>query len=150
MVERYEQFSYMVSVISRHIQKIERDEMEKFGHKGAFAQYLTVMRHYPDGVTASQLSDLCDKDKAAVSRVVTEMIEKGLVVRNCANETLYRAKLVLTDEGRKIAEYVANRAIVAVAAVGNELTDEERKLFYSTLEFIATRLHSISKEGIPL
>ena len=149
MLDRYEQFSFMISVINRQIQKIERDEMIKYGHKGSFAQYLTVMRHHPEGVTAAQLSELCDKDKAAVSRVVTEMIEKGLVVRNAENDTLYRAKLVLTQEGEKIAEFVAKRAMAAVVAVGNELSDNERKLFYSTLDFISTKLETITKDGIP-
>ena len=149
MLGRYEQFSFIVSVINRQIQKIERDEMEKHGYKGAFAQYLMVMRHHPEGVTATQLCELCDKDKAAVSRVVNEMVEKNLVVRSSAKETLYRAKLTLTEEGRLIAEYVAERAMTAVAAVGNELTDEERKMFYSTLDFIAERLQNLSKNGIP-
>ena len=40
MLGRYQQFSYIVSVINRQIQKIERDEMEKYGYKGSFAQYL--------------------------------------------------------------------------------------------------------------
>ena len=149
MLGRYQQFSYIISVINRQIQKIERDEMVKYGYKGAFAQYLVAMRRFPDGVTAAQLSEFCDKDKAAVSRVVTEMIEKGLIVRNCANDTLYRAKIVLTDEGKRIADYVAGRAATAVEAVGNELNDEERKMFYSTLDFISGRLHAISREGIP-
>ena len=56
MIGRYQQFSYIVSVINRQIQKIERDEMEKYGYKGAFAQYLMAMRRNPDGVTSAQLS----------------------------------------------------------------------------------------------
>ncbi|MBQ6895697.1 MAG: MarR family transcriptional regulator [Oscillospiraceae bacterium] len=149
MQGRYEQFSFIVSVINRQIQKIERDEMIKFGHKGAFAQYLMIMRHHPDGITASQLSELCDKDKAAVSRVLAEMTEKGLVLRKTENDTAYRAKLVLTEEGHRIAEIVSQRGMQAVDAVGNELSNEERKNFYSTLDYIASKLQLISKEGIP-
>lgn len=149
MLGRYEQFSFIISVINRHIQKIERDEMVKYGYKGAFAQYLMIMRHHSDGVTAAQLSELCDKDKAAISRVVSEMIEKGLVLRNSASDTAYRAKLVLTEEGHRIADIVSQRGIQAVDAVGNELSDEERKNFYSTLDYIASKLQYISKEGIP-
>lgn len=149
MQGRYEQFSYIVSVINRHIQKIERDEMVKHGHKGAFAQYLMAMRHYPDGVTAAQLSELCDKDKAAVSRVIGEMVEKGLVQRTSNNETMYRAKLTLTEAGHKIAEFVSQRGSAAVEAVGNELTDEQRKMFYATLDFIAGKLQTLSQQGIP-
>lgn len=149
MQGRYEQFSFIVSVINRQIQKIERDEMIKFGHKGAFAQYLMIMRHHPDGITAAQLSELCDKDKAAVSRVLAEMTEKGLVLRKTENDTAYRAKLVLTEEGHRIAEIVSQRGMQAVDAVGNELSSEERKNFYSTLDYIASKLQLISKEGIP-
>ena len=54
MRSRYEQFTYAISSIERHIQKIERDEMIKYGCKGAFAQYLAAMTHYPDGLTAAQ------------------------------------------------------------------------------------------------
>ena len=149
MQGRYEQFSYIVSVINRHIQKIERDEMIKHGHKGAFAQYLMAMRHYPDGITAAQLSEICDKDKAAVSRVVAEMMDKGLVQRICSNDTVYRAKLTLTAEGCRIAEFVSQRGTAAVEAVGNELSDEQRRLFYGTLDFIAAKLKKLSHDGIP-
>lgn len=149
MIDRYQQFSYIVSVINRQIQKIERDEMEKYGYKGAFAQYLMAMRRNPAGVTSAQLSDMCDRDKAAVSRVITEMIEKGLVVRKSANETFYRAKLTLTQKGAEIADYIARQGAAAVAAVNNELTKEELKAFYSNLDYIADKLHIISKDGIP-
>ena len=118
MQERYEQFSFVVSAINRHIQKLERDEMIKFGYKGAFAQYLMAMRHYPQGVTSAQLSEMCDKDKAAVSRNVGEMIEKGLVVRKSATDSLYRAKLILSQEGEKIADFVANRASAGIRRNG--------------------------------
>lgn len=149
MLSRYEQFSYIVSVINRQIQKLERDEMVKFGYKGAWAQYLAVMRSYPQGVTSAQLSDICDKDKAAVSRVVTEMEEKGVVVRRLEGDTLYRAKITLTAEGKKVADFVAARASAAVAAVGNELSDEERKIFYSTMDFISQKLQTLTVKGIP-
>lgn len=149
MLGRYEQFSFIVSVINRQIQKLEREEMVKHGHKGAFAQYLMIMRNHPEGVTSAELCELCEKDKAAVSRVVAEMIERGLVVRNTSKDSIYRAKLVLTEEGHRIAECIARRAIEVIAAVGNDLTDKERKQFYSTLDFIADKLQAISKEGIP-
>ena len=149
MLSRYEQFSYIVSGINRHIQKLERDEMIKFGYKGAFAQYLVAMRHYPQGVTAAQLSEICDKDKAAVSRIVTEMIAKGLVVRKSTTETMYRAKLTLSQEGEKVAQFIASRASAAIEAMGNELSDEQRKILYFALDTISDKLHTLSKEGIP-
>ena len=70
-----------MSEIHRYLLQIERDEMEKLGYKAHLAQYLVIMSRHPEGVTATQLCTAGDKDKAAVSRAVAEMIEKGLVTR---------------------------------------------------------------------
>lgn len=147
MLGRFEQFCSAISEIYRSIQKIERAEMVKFGYKGAFAQYLAAMRRHPDGVTSAQLCEICDKDKAAVSRVVAEMEEKGLVVRE--GGSAYRARIRLTEEGRRVTEFVCERAKAAVAAGGRGLTDESRRNFYESLERIASNLEIIGKEGIP-
>ena len=40
MIDRFEQFVSYISAIHRDVQKIERDEMVKYGLKGAYAQYL--------------------------------------------------------------------------------------------------------------
>ena len=149
MLSRFEQFSFVISGINRYIQKIERDEMIKYGYKGAFAQYLVTIQHYPEGITAAQLCEICDKDKAAVSRIVAEMEEKGLVTRSSGSARLYKARITLTDEGKRAADYVSQRARAAVKAVGSELDDSDRAALYSMLDFIAARLHTLSKEGIP-
>ena len=43
--------------------------LEKYGYKGAFAQYLVVLASHPEGLTSAQLCEQSDRDKAAVSRV---------------------------------------------------------------------------------
>ena len=68
MVSRFEQFSGAVSCIYRCIQKIERVEMAKFGLKGPHAQCMLAMSRYPEGLTAGQLCELCDKDKALIEK----------------------------------------------------------------------------------
>jgi len=148
-MNRFEQFSYVISGINRHIQKIERDEMIKYGYKGAFAQYLVALRRYPEGITSAKLCEICDKDKAAISRVLTEMQEKGLILRETQSDHRYSALIKLTAEGLKAAAYVDERAQAAIEAVGNEMTDENRAAFYATLDFIAAKLQTISKEGLP-
>ena len=149
MLSRFEQFSFVISGIHRYVQKLERDEMVKYGYKGAFAQYLVVLSRYPDGLTAAQLCDICDKDKAAVSRISAEMEVKGLLLRVCDNDNRYRALLKLTDEGQKAADHVCRKARAAVAAVGNQLTDVERTAFYTALNLIASKLQVLCKDGIP-
>ena len=149
MRSRYEEFTGLISAINRSIQKIERDEMVKYGFKGAYAQSLAVMNRHPEGITSAQLCELSDRDKAAVSRIVSEMEDKGLVVRESMNDNLYRAKLRLTEEGKKAARFVNDRAAAAVDAGGHGLNDDNRKIFYETLELIANNLEEVCRSGIP-
>ena len=78
MVSRFEHFSASISCIYRYIQRIERTEMEKYGLKGPHAQCLLAMKKHPEGITAARLCEVCEKDKAAVSRILAEL-EEALV-----------------------------------------------------------------------
>lgn len=149
MQSRFEHISYLVSCINRCIGQLEREEMEKHGFKGAYAQYLAVLSRYPEGLTPSELSVLCDRDKAAVSRCVTQMQEQGLLMRQADDERVYKAKLMLTETGKQAADFVCRRAQTAVEAVGGQLTQEQRQNLYATLELIADGLEKLTKEGIP-
>ena len=147
MRSRFEQFSLAISSIYGSIQKIEREEMIRYGLKGAYAQYLTIMNHYTDGITAAELCELCDRDKAAVSRAIADMEEKGLVVRE--GESAYRARLRLTDAGKDAAEFVCRRGQLAVEIAGGGLTDEARQSLYASLSMISDRLQTLCRQGLP-
>ncbi|MBP3305559.1 MAG: winged helix-turn-helix transcriptional regulator [Oscillospiraceae bacterium] len=144
----YEQFAGSVLCLSRCIQKIQRTEMAKYGLKGAHAQCLLVMSRYPEGITAAQLSQISDKDKAAISRTIAELSQAGMVERQAKNGNAYRAPLILTDRGRQAAAEVDRLARLAVDQAGEGLTDENRRIFYATLDLIATNLIRISRDGI--
>lgn len=149
MLSRFEQFSATISILHRCIQKIEREEMDRYGLRGVYAQYLVAMHRHPDGLTAAQLCEICDLDKAAVSRVVAEMEKRGLLTRVAAGTTGYRARLYLTESGKAAARFVNRRAQQAVEAAGCDLTDEGRQAMYNALAAIAARLQKISREGLP-
>lgn len=147
--ELFRQFSGIISGIYRYIHKLERDEMVKLGYKGSYAQYLLCVSRFENGITAAQISEICDVDKAAVSRVLSEMQSKGLIARNEKGNKNYNSKVTLTPEGKKASDFVCKRAAAAVEATGNQMSDEERNSFYSTLSFIESKLEFMSKEGIP-
>jgi len=149
MIDRFEQFVSYVSAIHRDIQKIEREEMVKYGLKGAYAQYLVAMHRYPEGITAAELCEVCGKDKAAVSRALSEMESKGLIVKHCSHDNQYRARLVLTEAGMDAADYVCRKAVAAVQIAGQDLDDETRTILYRSLRGVAAQLQKISEEGIP-
>ena len=148
MIGRYEVFSSSVSSMYHDIQKIERVEMAKYGLKGPHAQCLLAMSRYPDGITASELCGVCDKDKAAISRTIVELEREGLVSRTAKNGSMYRAVLKLTPQGEEAARRVDARAQFAVEKAGECLTDKERAVMYKALELIAGNLQTICAEGL--
>lgn len=149
MVTRFEQFNASIYGIYRDILKIERAAMIKHGLKGSYALYLTAIARHPEGLTATQLCDICDKDKAAISRVISELVQKGLIKRVSHNATYYRARLMLTDEGQAVSAEVAHLAQIAVNKATHGMTEEQRRTMYECLGIIATNLRAICKEGLP-
>ena len=148
MLGRYEVFSAAVSSMYHDIQRIERMEMAKFGLKGPQAQCLLALHRYGDGLTAAQLCEICDKDKAAVSRILAELQDNGMVTREDRNGNRYRAKLRLTETGVAAAEAVAGRALLAVKMAGEGLEEEQRQVLYQALDRISRNLHTICKDGL--
>ena len=148
MISKYELFSASVSSLYRDIQRIERRETAKYGMKGPHAQCLLAMSRYPEGVTATQLCEICEKDKAAISRTLAELQQGGLVLRTERNGTRYRALLTLTEKGKDAARTVNEKAQIAVELAGAGLDDAQREIFYAVLDVIAGNLHTICKEGL--
>lgn len=149
MIDRFEQFSYAISTINGYIQKIERQEMAKYGLKGAYSQYLIAIYRNPDSITSAQLGRICLKDKGAVSRAVSELLKRSLLKRAGENNNLYNAKLELTQEGEKAAQALCEKASFAACLAGEDLSEDEREIFYSALNKISLKLEKLSSSGIP-
>lgn len=148
MVSRYELFTSCISSMYHDIQKIERTEMAKFGLKGPHAHCLLVISRHPEGLTAAQLCEICEKDKAAISRILAELEQEGMVNREYRNGTRYRANLTLTEKGRLAASAVAEKAHLAVERAGGEMDVQQREFFYHMLGSISGNLHNLCKEGL--
>lgn len=146
MLHRFEQFTGSIAAIAHHIHKIQRDEMEKLGLKGTYTQYLLALEQHPDGLTAAQLCKLYEADKGAVSRILSELEGHGLISRIGSS---YRAKLVLTQQGRQIAHLVSQRVILATELANSGISNRDREIFYSVLKHFSTNIESISKTGLP-
>ena len=122
--------------------------MEKYGYRGSYALYLAIMSRFPEGITATRLGELSDRDKAGISRTLAEMEENGLVTRQTNKNNFYRAKLVLTEKGKAAADFVREKAIAAVSEAGAGISDEDRRIFYDCLFTIASNLKKISNQGL--
>lgn len=148
MIGRFEQFCTAISSIQHSIARIERVEMEKYGLKGPHAQCLLAIKKHPGGITAARLCEICEKDKAAISRILAELEEAGMVQRETRNGSRYRSSLLLTEQGKVAAEAVMETARLAVELAGTGFNDGEREVFYRVLSIISGNLHKLCKEGL--
>ena len=150
MLERFAKFSFSIAEIDRCWHKLAAEEMVKYGLNSPHAVYLNTLYEVGlEGITAAQLGELSGKNKADVSRMVAILAKKGLVQKVAVGRNMYRAKLILTEEGKRAAEQVRERAAVVVELAGSGLSQEERETFYKALGLITTNLQKLSREGLP-
>ena len=148
MVDRYVKFSLAIAAINRYIQKIEKNAMHQYGLKGSHAQCIVALLSRPDGVTAAELCKFTDKDKAAVSRTVAELVSRGYVNRAGEGENMYRANLTLTESGKKLGDEIAMLVNKAVTQADLGIGEKELEAFYETLALFTTNLLDITKKGL--
>lgn len=149
MLNRFARFSLAISEIDRCWHKLAADEMAKYDLNSPHAVYLNTLYEHKEGITASKLAELCCKNKADVSRMVSILEKKGLVKREAIGGNFYRAKLLLTNEGSTAAEHVRQSAARAVELAGAGLSDSDREVFYRCLEQITANLQELSQQGLP-
>ena len=77
MLQRFEDFVTGITVCYKYIQRIKSAEMTEFGLKGTHVMCLFFLHRHPEGLTAAQLCQLCAEDKAAISRSLAVLQEKG-------------------------------------------------------------------------
>lgn len=133
----FENFTITVLRLNKLVQKIKNSEMREYDLKTIHVMCVYYLNANPDGLTAAELVKLTLEDKAAISRALKTMQGKGYVDYN---PNRYNAAIRLTDEGKRLASYISDRAAKAVLAGSYDFTDEERKRFYKALNSIADNL----------
>lgn len=144
MITRFELFTTTITQIYKNLQKVKMQEMADLELRGIHVMCLFQLNRHPEGLTVTQLSNLCGEDKAATSRTVSDLVQKGLI--NTDKEKKYRAPIVLTENGQNVANKIDKQAAQAVEAVGQGLTLEERETFYKALTTISDNLKKYSNE----
>ena len=120
--------------------------MEKYGLKGPHAQCMLAMLQHPEGVTSAMLCELCKKDKAAISRTVSELEDAGMISRFDPMGKRYRTLLHLTKKGTLVAQDVEVMVHRTVSRVTRGYDVEIRDVFVRVLGLIADSLQSLSDE----
>ena len=145
MEERFKTFTVLVAKISRCIRKIKTEEMEEFQLKSPHVSCLYYL-YKRDGLTAKELCDVCEEDKAAVSRSIEYLEENGYIRCESQAKKRYKSPLFLTEKGGEAGARIAEKIDRILEEASAGLTEENRVIFYQSLTLIADNLQKICEK----
>ncbi len=117
--------------------------MSEFNLKGLHVSCLYYAFISEKPLTATELCYICDEDKANISRAIEKLENDGLISCDSKTQKKYNCPITLTEEGKIIAKSVADKVDKIVGLASNGITEEKRKIFYSTLTLISNNLEKI-------
>ena len=140
MENRFETFTVLVSRISRNIRKLKNQEMSDYNLRSAHISCLYYL-YASRGLTATDLCERCDEDKATISRALEYLEANGYLEPEA--ERRYRSPLVLTQKGEETGRIIAEKINGILEQISGGLTEAERLAFYRSLAIISDSLDAI-------
>ena len=145
MNKRFETFTLLINRISRSIRKIENQEMAEYNLRGIHISCLYYL-YLSDGITATDLCERCEEDKATVSRSLDYLENGGYLVCESKKTKRYKSPLRLTEKGKEIGKKISDKIAYFLGKISTELTEEERLQLYHCLSSISKGLDSIANK----
>ena len=96
-------------------------------------------------LTAKELCDVCEEDKANISRALDFLEKQGYICRESAQKR-YRSPLCLTEKGKAVGRRLADKIDKMLAAASEGLDEQSREIMYRSLEIISRNLQCICDE----
>ena len=143
MQERFQTFTILIARLNRCIRKLKTEEMSEFGLKSPHVSCLYYL-YKADSLTSKELCDICEEDKANISRSIEFLEKNGYIVSRSKTEKRYKSPLVLTEKGREAGKCIYDKVERVLDEVGTTLSEEERASFYKNLALISDQLERLS------
>ena len=138
--DRFDKFYSTTCSILKSIQKLKSKYMMHYGLSSAHTMCLRHLYNSPEGLARTKLANLCDIDKAQISRIVNELCSKGYITEPESENGNYRKRLKLTALGKDTADGI-NQAVAQIHSfVSSDIPEDEISSFYTTLDLICEKL----------
>lgn len=131
---RYEIFSSAISQLLKAMQLLKSRKMAQYGLKGTTCMCMIQILRSENGLTAGELAEQGEIDKAQVSRCVSELIEQGYIFRDERDGRRYKQKYRLTECGREVAEDVNRHLYDVQECINKGISEEDLAAFYRVLD----------------
>lgn len=97
-----------------------------------------------DKLTATELCERCEEDKATVSRSIEYLENSGYLTCESKTAKRYKSPLKLTDKGIEVAKKIVDKIAYFLEQISVKLTEDERLQFYHSLSLISNGLNKIA------
>ena len=142
MDERFKLFTTLVANVNRSIRRIKTEEMSEFNLKSVHVSCIYYL--YREGeLTVSELCEVCEEDKANISRAVEHLEECGYIEKRPKDSKRYKTPLELTESGRKVGVIISDKIDLIIAQASDGVSEQERNILYRSLGIICENLQNI-------
>lgn len=139
MQQRFETFTVLIAKISRNIRKIKNQEMAEYGLRSAHISCLYYL-YSADSLTATELCERCEEDKATISRALDFLEENDFIICESKHTKRYNSPLYLTEKGREAGKKIRDKINCVLDEICIDLKEEQRIEFYRNLAVISDSL----------
>ena len=144
--DRFSPFVLFTERISKNMKRIADEKMEPYGLRSSHVMCILQLEKNEGGLSSTALAEACGVDKAFISRITAELMEKKYIVKDENAKGKYKTKFVLTESGQEI-----NRIIVGVLKecfehVDSKLSVKKLEIFYEMLEKIDSGISDLIKD----
>ena len=126
----------LFSKMSKDFNRDYGEFLKPYGLSKIHSFYLLCLHKRPDGIKLKELSEIVGCDKANTSRAIADLQDKGIVCKDTDNDIEKKYMVMLTSEGREIANKFAELVRVNVTNVLSRLSKNE----IDTLKSIINKL----------
>ena len=146
MEQRFETFTVLITKINRNIRKIKNREMAEYNLKGPHISCLYFI-YLSGGLTATELCERCEEDKATVSRSLDFLEKNGFVFCRDQTKKRYKSPIELTSKGLEAAGKIAAKIDSILETVSGQMSEVDRVIFYRFLTAVSDNIEKIAKEN---
>ncbi|RRD39140.1 MarR family transcriptional regulator [Leptotrichia sp. OH3620_COT-345] len=124
--------SFKLKKLHRKVIKTSTEELQKLNL--TYGNYMAMCCIYENpGITQVKLSEISQKDKNVVSRIIDNLQEKEYVKREPDKNDRRVYMLYLTEEGKKIIKKYWDTILKEEKKILEKLSEEEQNIFFEIL-----------------
>ena len=142
MEARFQTFTVLIAKLNRCIRKIKTEEMAEFNLKSPHVSCLYYLYKF-ESLTAKELCDICEEDKANISRSIEFLETNGYLIARTGKGKRYKSPLILTEKGKETAAHIARKIDAILECVSKALSEEQRENMYAGLSIVCENLQKI-------